>query len=165
MLDLTFRCFSSARWLTVAKARGILDADGKPNEGFVVHEIGQMPIYGDQDFEVDVQYDQPNGDPPIFVKRTETRRVLLDIDTWHWVNVRVHTKAREADDDTVFTGETDTVPFTKSKIVRWIRENSTAKTLRYRGQDIRVYENGSAANRIQLIDPRDYQRLATWFFA
>jgi hypothetical protein len=40
MIDLTFRAFSKARWVTVATTRGILNAQGLSNPGFEVDEIG-----------------------------------------------------------------------------------------------------------------------------
>jgi hypothetical protein len=44
MIDIVLRCFSRARWLTVAQNRNILDADGNPNPGFAVDEIGPVTL-------------------------------------------------------------------------------------------------------------------------
>lgn len=128
MIDLTFRCFSRARWITVATSRGIYDADGNVNDGFAVDEIGS-----------------PEISPGV-------------LDTWFWVNLRIYSGAKQAaDDDTMYPGEIeDGFHFTKSKLVRFVREQSTLVNLPYQGQIIRAYQFGAAANRVQLLDPRDY---------
>jgi hypothetical protein len=148
MIDIVLRCFSRARWITVAKARGILDADGNPNPGFAVDEIGPIVLT-----------------PAVMDGMTVITPPVMD--TWHWVNLRLYgTKAKE-DEDTVYPGEeadTSGFKFTRSKFVKWVRAQSTPLTLTYKGRSIRVYQFGSTTNRVQLIDPRDYDevRVREW---
>lgn len=133
MIDLTFRCFSRDRWITVATNRGIYDADGNVRPGFAVDEIGTVAL--------------DSLDPPT-------------MDTWFWVNLRIYNTKADEDEDTLYPGETeDGFKFTKSKLVRFVREQATLVNLTYKGQTIRTYQFGVAANRIQLIDPRDYQAI------
>lgn len=148
MIDLTLRCFSRARWITVATNRGILNAEGQPNPGFEVDEIGPIVLT-----------------PAVMSGMTVITPAVMD--TWHWVNLRIHGSQFEADVDTVYPGEeadTSGVRFTKSKLVRWVRAQSTPVTLTYKGRSIRTYQFGTSANRIQLIDPRDYAevRVREW---
>lgn len=141
MIDLTLRCFSRARWQTVAKARNILNADGNPNPGFAVDEIGLLGLPAQLD-------DQGNEVYPAFQ------------DTWYWINLRIHGQAFEQDaDDTPVPGEendTSGFRFNKSKIVKFLRNNATLVNLPFRGRTIRAYQLGTSTNRIQVLDPRDY---------
>jgi hypothetical protein len=150
MIDITLRCFSRARWITVATARGILDAQGNPNPGFLVDEIGQIVL-------------TPAVIDPVTLAVT-TPAVM---DTWFWVNLRITGSKFNEDEDDVFPGEeadTSGFRFRKSKLVRWVRNQATPVTLNYKGRSIRTYQFGAAANRIQLIDPRDYSevRVREW---
>lgn len=148
MIDLTFRCFSRARWITVATNRGIYDANGIVQPGFEVDEIGPVEL---TPAVLDAQGD------------VVTPAVL---DTWFWVNLRIHGASADADEETLYDGETeDGFKFTKSKLARFVRNQSTTVNLTYKGQTIRTYQFGVAANRIQLIDPRDYSslRMREWF--
>lgn len=125
MLDLYFRCFSRDRWQALATSRNIIDAAGNPMLGFAVDELGFVTI--------------TPGDPPT-------------LDTWWSVNLRIH--GRQADDDgnSIFPGEVeDGFRFTKSKLAKFVRDQSTTVTLR----GMRAYQFGAAANRVQLIDSRD----------
>jgi hypothetical protein len=141
MIDIVLRCFSRARWLTVAQNRNILDADGNPNPGYAVDEIGPIVL-------TPGTYDS-NGN--------ELTAPVLD--TWHWVNLRLHADKATEDEDTVYAGEEadeSGFRFCKSKLVRWFRAQSTPVTLTYKGRSIRAYQVFSTSNRIQVIDPRDY---------
>lgn len=130
MIDLVFRAFSRARWITVATARNIYDADGNVMPGFAVDEIGAVAL--------------DSLDPPT-------------MDTWFWVNLRI---LGSNDDDTLYPGEVeDGFRFTKSKLAKFVRNQATLVNLTYRGQTVRTYQFGAAANRIQLIDPRDYHTI------
>lgn len=130
MLDLYFRAFTRARWIEVATNRGVYDANGDIQPGFCVDEIGNIQL--------------TDGPPPTF-------------DTWWSVNLRIYGAKFLADEDTVFTGEDGGTPwrFIRSKLVRWVREQSTTLSLPFRGDTIRAYQFGSGTNRIQLLDPRD----------
>ena len=135
MIDLTFRCFSRDRWITVATNRGIYDADGNVQPGFAVDEIGSIVLVP--------------GDPPT-------------MDTWFWVNLRI---TDGSDEDTLYPGEVeDGFKFTKSKLAKFVRNQATPVNLSYGGKTIRTYQFGTGVNRIQLIDPRDYQdvRVREW---
>ncbi len=138
MIDIVLRCFSRARWITVATSRGILDANGNPNPGYAVDEIG-----------------------------TDAEIAPGVLDTWYWINLRIYNQAADADADTVYPGEendTSGFKFVRSKLVRWIRDQSTPLTLTYRGRSVRVYQFGATTNRVQVIDPRDYAdiRVREW---
>ena len=138
MIDLTFRCFSRARWIAVASARGICDVDGNALPGFAIDEIGTVAL--------------DNLDPPT-------------MDTWFWVNLRIHGQAADSDEDTIYPGENeDGFKFTKSKLAKFVRNQATPVNLTFKGKTIRTYQFGSAANRIQLLDPRDYAsvRVREW---
>jgi hypothetical protein len=141
MIDITLRCFSRARWVTLATNKGILDESGNPSPGYAVDEIGAI------DLTPGVYDDHGNViTPPV-------------TDTWFWVNLRVHGERAIVDEDTVYPGEeadTSGFKFCKSKFVRWVREQSTPLTLTYKGRSIRVYQFGATTNRVQVIDPRDY---------
>lgn len=149
MIDITLRCFSRARWVTVATNRGILDAQGNPNPGFLVDEIGSIVL------------------TPAVLDGNGNVITPAVMDTWFWVNLRITGDKFAADEDTVFPGEeadTSGFKFTKSKLVRWVREQSTPVNLTYAGKTIRTYQFGATTNRIQLIDPRDYAdvRVREW---
>lgn len=133
MIDLFFRCASRDRWLTVAKDRNILDKDGNPNPGFAVDELGHVTIT-----------------PAVLDKQGNVTTPAV-VDTWWSINLRVHGQQADDDTDEKFAGETDDLKFTKSKLVRFVREQGTQITLR----GMRAYQFGAAANRVQLIDPRD----------
>lgn len=147
MIDLVFRCYSRARWITVATARGIYNADGDVQPGFEVDEIGKAEL------------------SPAVVDAEGNVTTPATLDTWFWVNLRIHGSQGDSDDDTLYPGEEeDGFRFTKSKLVRWVRNQATPVTLTYRGKSVRTYQFGSTTNRIQLIDPRDYGaiRLREW---
>lgn len=134
MIDLFFRCFSRDRWLTVAKSRNILDADGNPNPGFAVDELGNVTV------------------TPAVLNPDGTVQTPAVVDTWHWINLRLFGLRAQEDEDEQFPGDDDTERrFSKSKLARWVREQGTQVTLR----GMRAYQFGAAANRVQLIDPRD----------
>ena len=148
MIDLTFRCFSLARWITVATSRGIYDASGNVVSGFDVDEIGFQGL-------ADAVYD------PV----THAITTPAVIDTWYWINLRLSTDKADADADTLYAGEVeDGFKFTKSKLVKFVRDQATLVNLTFRGTTVRTYQFGAAANRIQLFDPRDYQtvRVREW---
>lgn len=153
MIDLTFRCFSRARWITVATARGIYtgetDENGKEivSPGFVVDEIGSVVL------------------TPAVIDAEGNVVTPAVMDTWFWVNVRIFGSAYRDDNDDLYPGENeDGFKFTKSKIVKFVRNQATPVNLSYAGKTIRAYQFGSAANRIQLLDPRDYKdvRVREW---
>jgi hypothetical protein len=147
MIDITLRCFSQARFYQVAVARGIMsgpDAEGRytANAGFAVDEIGPVVLT-----------------PAVIDPQTLAVITPAVMDDWHWVNIRVYGDAFAQDEDTVFPGEegdTSGFRFLKSKLVRWVRNQATKKTLTYKGVSVDVWEFGAAANRVQLLDPRQY---------
>ena len=147
MIDLGFRAYSRKRWLTVATARGIYDADGNVQPGFEVDEIGNAelsPAVTDKDGNV-------------------TTPAVLD--SWFWVNLRIYGDKVNADIDTLYPGEIeDGYIFTKSKFARFVRDQATPVKITYRGVSVRAYQFGATTNRIQLIDPRDYGniRMREW---
>lgn len=152
MIDLVFRAFSRARWLTVATNRGILNAEGFPNPGFEVDEIGSVAL-------VDAVYGLPDaqGRPVVITPQT--------MDTWFMVNLRIHGVEADNDTDTLYAGEIeDGFKFTKSKLAKFIRDQATLVNLTFRGATVRTYQFGTGNNRIQLIDPRDYSivRVREW---
>lgn len=148
MIDLVFRCFSRARWITVATSRGIYDAEGTVSPGFEVDEIGAVELV------------------PAVIDGLGVVTTPAVLDTWFWVNLRTHGGgATLADADTLYPGEIDEgYKFTKSKLVRFVREQATPVNLTYRGQTIRTYQFGATVNRVQLLDPRDYAvtRVREW---
>jgi hypothetical protein len=149
MIDITLRCFSRARWITVATNRNILNADGNVQPGFAVDEIGPIVL-------TPGTYDEQGNELTAPV-----------MDTWHWVNLRIHGVKAIEDEDTVYPGEEadeSGFHFTRSKFVRWVRSQSTPLTLNYKGRSIRVYQFGATTNRVQLVDPRDYAevRVREW---
>lgn len=150
MFDLTLRCFSRARWIAVATARNILDAQGNPNPGFVADEIGNIVLT-----------------PAVVDPQTLAVITPAVMDTWWWVNLRMHGDKETADADTVYPSEeadTSGFRFTRSKFVKFVRNQATPVNLSYKGKTIRTYQFGAAANRVQLIDPRDYAtvRVREW---
>lgn len=150
MFDITLRCFSRARWLAVATNRNIIDADGNPNPGFSIDEIGNIVLT-----------------PAVIDPQTLAVITPAVMDTWYWINLRIYGAQETGDVDTVYPGEesdTSGFKFTKSKLVKWVRDQSTPVNLTYAGKTIRTYQFGAAANRIQLIDPRDYAtvRVREW---
>jgi hypothetical protein len=138
MIDTYWRAITRARWITVATGRGVYDANEVIQPGYLVDEIGFFQL-------TDGVYDGTTViTPPTF-------------DTWWSVNLRIHGQKFLEDNDTVFTGETPTQPwrFIRSKIVRFVREQSTTINLPFRGDTVRAYQFGTGVNRIQLLDPRD----------
>jgi len=138
--DLYFRAFSRARWIAVATTRGIYsgtdDITGEPivAPGFAVDEIGNVTI------------------TPAVLNSDGTVLTPAVLDTWWTVNLRIHGTKADADVDALLPGETeDGFKFTKSKLARFVREQSI--TVMVRG--IRAYQFGATTNRIQLLDPRD----------
>ena len=135
------RAFSRARWIQVATARGIYSGTdpiaGEPivADGYLVDEIGPMMIT-----------------PPV-LDANGVEITPAVIDTWHSVNLRFHGPKADADEDTLYPGEDEAIPkkFLRSKFARWVREQGTLVMVR----GIRTYQFGAAANRIQLLDPRD----------
>ena len=149
MIDLTLRCFSRARWLTVAVNRGILtqytDAQGatqyRPNPGFAVDEIGSVVLT-----------------PAVMDGMTVITPAVID--TWYWINLRIHGQAFEQEmDETPVPGEendTSGFRFNKSKLVKYLRNNATTINLPFMGRTVRAYQLGATTNRVQVLDPRDY---------
>lgn len=143
MIDLYFRCFSRERWLQVATNRGVYTEDPpgtfNVNPGFVVDEIGFFQL-------TDGVY-APDG----------TEITAPTFDTWWSVNLRIFGGKFADDADTVFTGEDGATPwkFIRSKLARWVREQSTVVNLPFRGDTVRAYQFGAGVNRVQLLDPRD----------
>lgn len=135
MIDITLRCFSRARWLAFATNQGIIDANGNPNLGFDIDEIGSYEI------------------TKAVVNALGVVITPAVMDTWHMVNIRFSGTKAIADLDVLYAGETDTgYLFTKSKVVAFIRNQSILQSF----NGWRAYEFGLTVNRIQLIDPRDY---------
>ncbi len=142
MIDLTFRSFSRARWVTLGTNRGILDASGNTQPGFCVDEIGNAAL-------TSATYNNLGA--------VITPAV---IDTWYWINLRVHGQSVAADTDVLFAGEVeDGFKFTKSKLAASFRNTGTVTSITIEGQPIKAYEIGTANNRIQLLDPRPYAAL------
>ena len=104
MIEVFCHCLSrdqfikgmSSTLLPVPGVKGgvpLMTVDRKTGEvrllpGIEMAEVGIVPRYEDQEVEVDVQYDQPDGKPPIFVKRKELRRVLVSVVDGYHVNLR-----------------------------------------------------------------------------
>ena len=61
-----------------------------PSPHIEIDEIGPLQKYYDEEVEVEVQYDQPNGEKPIFVKRKELRRMNGQLIAGHHVNFRCY---------------------------------------------------------------------------
>lgn len=138
MIDLYFRAFSRARWIEVATNRDVYDANENIQPGFCVDEIGNIQL-------TDAVMDGMTVITP------------ATFDTWWSVNLRIYGTKFLEDEDTVFAGEDGGTPwrFIRSKLVRWVREQSTTVSLPFRGDTVRAYQFGSGSNRIQLLDPRD----------
>lgn len=142
MIDLTFRAFSRARWIAVATSKGVYDAAGNVQAGFEVDELGNA----------------------VLTSGTYTvQGVVITpavIDTWYWVHLRVYNAASVADVDALYAGEVeDGFKFTKSKLAAFVRNQATLVPLILEGQSIKTYEFGTLANRIELLDPRQYNAL------
>ncbi len=134
MIDLFFRSFSRARWITVATARGIYDADGNIQPGFGVDELGNVVV------------------TPAVLNPDGSVQTPAVVDTWWSVNLRLSGNAADADDDTLYPGDTDTgFKFNKSKLARWVRAQAAPVTV----AGIRGYQFGTGNNRVQLLDTRD----------
>lgn len=136
MIDLFFRAFSRARWLTVATNRGVYDTEGNINPGFGIDELGNVMVT-----------------PPV-INPDGTVQTPAVIDTWHCVNLRLYGPQAEADDDDPYeddSAEPRRWKFLRSKLARFVREQATVVMVR----GIRAYQFGTAANRFQLLDPRD----------
>ena len=138
MIDILIRCFSRERWLAVATNRNLIDAEGAPREGVGIDELGPIVI-------TPAVYDE-NG--------VETSPAVLD--TWHWVNLRLHSTAFRDDEDAANPADeadetTRPFRFFRSKFVKFIRNNATQLTIR----GVRVYQFGTGTNRLQVLDPRD----------
>jgi hypothetical protein len=142
MIDIYIRAITRERWIEVATNRGILNAEGFPNPGYVVDEIGNFQL-------TDGVYDNSVFPPTVITPPT--------FDTWWSVNLRIHSQAFVDDQDEVFTGEDNATPwrFIRSKLVRFIRENGTLVSLPFRGDTVRAYQFGTGLNRFQILDPRD----------
>jgi len=142
MIDLILRCETRARWLTFAQNRGIIVITNNVEviqPGFSVDEVGNVVL-------TPAVYDNTVF-PPVLVT-PETR------DTWWTVQVRLSGAQEDNDADNVYAGEsgdTSGFKFVKSKVVAFIRNQSTPVTLR----GMRAYQFGAVGSRIQLIDPRD----------
>ena len=137
MIDLTFRCFSRARWITVATARGIYDVSGNVTSGFAVDEIGNAVL------------------TPAIVNAQGVITTPAVLDTWYWINLRIYSAASVADVDALYAGETeDGFNFTKSKLAKFVRDQATIQSVTVNAMDVKTYEFGVANNRIQLLDPR-----------
>lgn len=147
MIDLTFRCFSRARWITVASNRGICDDEGNALPGFSIDEIGSIVL------------------TPAVLDEEGNVTTPAVMDSWFWVNLRIHGPAADDDNDDLYPGENeDGFKFTKSKLAKFVRNQASVVNLSYKGKTIRTYQFGSGNNRIQLIDPRDYKdvRVREW---
>lgn len=145
MIDLYFRAFSRARWDTFALNRNITDAAGVVQPGFLVDHIGFIQL-------TDGVYDNSTFPPTVITPPT--------FDTWHSVNLRVHGSQAIADEDALYTGETEPAgtrrwQFIRSKLVKFVRDQATIVSLPFRGDTVRAYQFGTGTNRIQLLDPRD----------
>lgn len=151
MIDITLRCFSKARWLTVAKSRNILDASDNPMPGYQFPPVELNPVIL----------------TPAIIDAQGNITTPAVLDTWYWVNMRIHGSKFEEDIDTVFPGEeadNSGMKFTRSKFAKFVRDQATPVNLTFRGKTIRTYQFGATNNRIQLIDPRDYApwRMHEW---
>jgi hypothetical protein len=142
MIDLYFRAFSRARWDTFALNRGITDANGVVQPGFLVDHIGFIQL-------TDGVYDNSTFPPTVITPPT--------FDTWHSVNLRIYGSKFTQDQDAVYTGEDANTNwrFIRSKIAKFVRDQATIVSLPFRGDTIRAYQFGTGTNRIQLLDPRD----------
>lgn len=134
MIDLFFRAFSRARWLQVATNRGVYDAEGNINPGFGIDDLGNVMVT-----------------PPVLDAQGNVVTPAV-IDTWWCVNLRLYGPKADEDADTLYPGETGNWKFLRSKLAKFVREQSTTVILR---GTIRAYQFGTAANRFQLLDPRD----------
>ena len=139
MIDLTLRCFNRARWLTLATARGIIDAAGNPISGFAIDEIGNYEIT-----------------PAVYTGTVLTTPAVLD--TMWMVNVRLHSDKYDADVGSLYPSETAGTNFVNSKLVAWVRAQSIPIT--WNGW--RTYQFGVGVNLVQLIDPRDITFKRIW---
>jgi hypothetical protein len=147
MIDLTFRCSSRDGWLVIATARGIYNAEGAPNEGYAVDEIG-FPVLEDA-----VLDEKDNIVTPAVV------------DDWFWVSLRIHSEKATLDKAAQYLGETkDDYKFTSSKLAAFVRDRAEPMPVSFRGKTLRTYQFGTKDNYVQLIDPRDYAdvRLREW---
>lgn len=142
MIDLWLRCETRARWLALAVARGLMTQQTiggvplyTPRAGVSIDEVGNVVIT-----------------PAVINSTTLTVTTPAVLDTWWSVNVRLTGPAATADEDTLYTGETDTrYRFLRSKLVRFIRAQATPITL----MGMRAYRFGTTPNRVDIIDSRD----------
>lgn len=138
MIDLYFRAFSRARWDAFALNRNIADASGDVQPGFAVDHLGFFQLTDA------VMNGMTVATPPTF-------------DTWWSVNLRIYGTKATADEDSVYPGENGATSwkFIRSKLVKFVRDQSTIVSLPFRGDTVRAYQFGTTVNRIQLLDPRD----------
>jgi hypothetical protein len=140
MIDVMIRAETRARFRTFAINRNLVVQQGsiyivQPNVD--IDEIGNAVI------------------TPAVLNPDGTVQTPAVLDTWWLVNVRLSHGMAANDEDTLYTGETDTgFKFTKSRFVRFVREQSTQVVSPWGG---RAYQFGTTPNRIQLLDPRDAQ--------
>ncbi|MBU2051515.1 MAG: hypothetical protein KKH61_21400 [Gammaproteobacteria bacterium] len=132
MIDLFFRCFTRERWIAVATSRGIYDAKGNVNPGFAVDEVGNVMLT-----------------PPVMKDDVVVTPAVMD--TWFCVNLRIYGPKHDDDMDDLYQGEEGDWKFLRSKLAKFVRNQST--TIRLQGR--RAYQFGTGVNRVQLLDPRD----------
>lgn len=137
MIDIYFRCITRARWLTLAQNRDLIDENGQPRLGVAIDEIGNYVIT-----------------PAVMDDMTVA--TPAQIDNWWTVNVRLFGARAAEDEDVPFPDEENGQwRFLRSKLVRFIRENATLVNLNVNGNNVRAYQFGTGAQRVQILDPRD----------
>jgi hypothetical protein len=149
MIDVYFRSFSKARWDALALNRGlVVQAAGVtpvilvPAPGVAIDEIGNVV-----------------RTPAVYSGGALPSTVVTPavVDSWWTVNVRLYGQRYLDDVDAgLYPGETDaTVKFTRSKLVRYVRENGAPVSLPWIGGNIRAYQFGTGDQRVQVLDSRD----------
>lgn len=147
-IDLTFRCTTRAAWITAAKGRGIYGADQTDLQGKTINVVNP-------DFMVD-EIGFPALVPAVIDAQGNVATPAV-MDTWYWINFRISGVEAESDHTTLYAGETDTSwNFTQSKLVAFIRASSTPQTVTLNGTTIKTYEFAVGADKVQLLDSRDY---------
>lgn len=148
MIDIYLRCETRARWQALAVARGLM----------TVQTIGGLPLYSPVE---GVSIDEIGfyEVTPAVIAANGTVTTPAVFDTWWSVNVRLTGAAAAADEDDLYTGETDAPwKFLRSKLVRFVRAQGTQVTL----MGMRAYRFGTTPNRVDVIDSRDLTPKRVW---
>jgi hypothetical protein len=147
MIDVYVRTVTEDRFWQVMQNRGLAQQVTNPDtgqpvwvptEGVHIDRLGNMVIT-----------------PAVMDGLTVVTPAVID--PWFSFNVRLSGQKFLDDQDTVLEGEDAQQPwrFIRSKLVRFVRNQSTLVNLNVNGNNVRAYQFGTGDNRFQILDPRD----------